>query len=168
MLVRAFIGFGANINDPVQQILNARKHLLQNPDITDLQNSSLYLSSPIGYRDQPDFVNCVGMINTSLSALALLHALQDIEVQLGRKRDPDNQNAPRVIDLDILLYGNENIDLDSLVVPHPRMTERLFVLEPLCELDSNVLVNNTMSVAQVLKNGIENDLFIVQRLYRLG
>jgi len=130
----AVIGLGANLGDPIQQLLNARAKLAELAIDGQLGCSHFYLSSPVGFEDQPYFVNAVAAFKTGLLAHDLLDKLQSIETNLGRKRDPKNQNAARTIDLDILLYGDQRIDDERLIVPHPRMTQRLFVLVPMAEL----------------------------------
>lgn len=168
MSVLAYIGLGANLGDPVQKILDAKRYLLTNSSIHLLKSSSLYLSSPVGYKDQPHFVNSVCEIETQLSADALLEFLNRIESSLGRQRDLDNQNAPRLIDLDLLLYGNDVIETKTLIVPHPRMSERLFVIEPLAELAPDQLIGDLGSVSALLENGLKEGLFDGQTLYRLS
>jgi len=98
--------------------------------------SSIYETEPVGYADQPDFWNVVAQIGTSLPPSALLEELIGIEQRMGRERS--FRNAPRVIDLDILLYGDVVLDVAGLSLPHPRMTERAFVLKPLVELNASL------------------------------
>jgi len=138
MTVVAYLGLGANLGDPIQQLIDARLALEALPSSIDLRCSSFYVSSPVGYDDQPDFINCVIELHTDAEPLDLLDATQNIESNLGRKRIVGNQNAPRLIDIDILLYGDREIDDPRLIVPHPRMAERLFVLKPLLELIDSV------------------------------
>lgn len=133
-LVTAFLGLGANLGDPIQQIVDARRCLLCLSGTEALRSSSLYVSSPVGYSEQPNFINCVVALETHDDAHILLDDMQSIEKRLGRVRDASNQNAPRMIDIDLLLYGETQINDPRLIVPHPRMQERLFVLEPLHEL----------------------------------
>ena len=130
----AVIGLGANLGDPIHQLLSARNALNDLSVDGSTQCSHFYLSSPVGYSDQPYFVNAVATFKTALLPDDLLNHTQQIETNLGRKRDPKNQNAARTIDLDILLYGDHIINDERLVVPHPRMNQRLFVLAPLVEL----------------------------------
>ncbi|MCL4150298.1 UNVERIFIED_CONTAM: hypothetical protein GTU68_006242, partial [Idotea baltica] len=117
--------------------------------------------------NQPEFVNCVSSIETTLSAHSLLEALQKIEHQLGRQRDPENQNAPRLIDLDVLLFGNEVVNDDTLVVPHPRLEQRLFTLEPLCEIAPKLSWNEFGNVTEILKQGYATGRFVDQIIQRL-
>lgn len=130
----AYLGLGANLGDPIQQMLDAISALRRLPSSESLRCSSFYGSSPVGYDDQADFINCVVELETHLSAIELLDDIQVIENTLGRVRVVGNQNAPRLIDIDLLLYGDHTIDSERLTVPHPRMENRLFVIEPLLEL----------------------------------
>lgn len=134
---KAYVGLGANLGDPIQQIVDARRMLFQLSGTLGGQSSCLYVSSPVGYSDQPDFINCVVEVETLSSAHELFSAMQSIENKLGRVRDASNQNAPRMIDLDLLIFSQQQIDDEILMVPHPRIGERLFVLQPLLELVSN-------------------------------
>jgi 2-amino-4-hydroxy-6-hydroxymethyldihydropteridine diphosphokinase len=135
---RVFIGLGSNLENPQQQVSAAMAALDALPESRLLQSSSLYVSAPVGYADQPDFVNAAALIETDLSAEALLQALLELEQQFGRVRT--FLNAPRTLDLDILLYDDQVIALPSLQVPHPRMHERAFVLMPLAEIDPELLI----------------------------
>ena len=130
----AYLGLGANLGDPIQQLLDARQALMVLTASGPLRCSSFYASSPVGYDAQPDFINCVVELETNKSALELLDDMQAIENSLGRQRIISNQNAPRSIDIDLLLYGEQTITHKRLQVPHPRMKDRLFVLQPLLEL----------------------------------
>jgi len=131
---RAWLGLGANLADPINQIVDARTKLVQLDCVSAWQCSSMYVSSPVGYSDQPDFINCVLCLDVSVDAMQLFSEMQRVETQLGRVRVGDNQNAPRKIDIDLLLFAGEVINTPELIVPHPRMTQRLFVIEPLREL----------------------------------
>lgn len=146
--VTALIGMGANLDDPVQQIVDARQRLLNWPRTQHARCSSMYLSTPVGYAEQADFINCVLALQTSASAFALLDLMQSIELVLGRVRDKDNQNAPRRIDLDLLYFGDQLIRDARLEVPHPRIAERLFVLKPLAELGINVAADPNTDFSQ--------------------
>jgi 2-amino-4-hydroxy-6-hydroxymethyldihydropteridine diphosphokinase len=132
MKVTAYIGLGANLNDPAAQVEFALAELDRLPATTLVARSSLYASAPVGYVDQPDFVNAVARIETALAPRALLAALLDIEHRHGRERS--FRNAPRALDLDLLLYGDAHFREEGLTLPHPRMTERAFVLLPLTEI----------------------------------
>ncbi len=132
MKVTAYIGLGANLHDPIAQVEYAISELDCLPATRLVARSSLYATTPVGYVDQPDFVNAVAQIETLLAPRVLLAALLDIEQRHGRERS--FRNAPRTLDLDLLLYGNAHFDEDHLTLPHPRMTERAFVLLPLTEI----------------------------------
>jgi len=134
MATIAYLGLGANLGDPIQQIVDARESLRQLDSTRSLRCSSMYVSSPVGYDSQPDFINCVVELETTCSAIELLDRMQGIEHTLGRQRVIGNQNAPRLIDIDMLLFGDQTINEPRLTVPHPRMANRLFVIKPLLEL----------------------------------
>ncbi|XAH21667.1 2-amino-4-hydroxy-6-hydroxymethyldihydropteridine diphosphokinase [Xylophilus sp. GW821-FHT01B05] len=127
----AFIALGANLGDAAATVRGAFAALAALPQTTLLRQSSLYRSAPVD-SSGPDYINAVAEIATTLAPLALLQALQAIEQAAGRERP--YRNAPRTLDLDLLLYGDRSIDLPELSVPHPRMHERAFVLVPLAEI----------------------------------
>ena len=129
-----YFGLGANLGDPIQQMLDAKSMLVRDAKAWDVRSSQFYVSSPVGYADQPTFVNSVVSMTSHLSCEQVLEMLQSIEKSFGRERDAENQNAPRVIDIDILFYGDSKIVEHNLSVPHPRMLDRRFVLEPLLEI----------------------------------
>lgn len=130
--VTAFIALGSNLGEPERQIARALRELAELPSTRVDRVSSLYRSAPVGYRDQPDFVNAVAAVETRLTPSALLEGLLAIERGHGRQRD--FRNAPRTLDLDIVLYGDLALDQPGLVIPHPRMHERAFVVVPLVEI----------------------------------
>jgi len=130
-MTRAYIGLGANLGDARATLLRAAQELSRTAGIDALNLSRLYRSAPVD-SSGPDYVNAVAAIDTRLTARELLAALQAIERQHGRQRP--YRNAPRTLDLDLLLYGAERIDEPGLTVPHPRMHQRAFVLRPLAEL----------------------------------
>lgn len=129
--VLAYIGLGANLGHAAQTVSAAAQALSVSAGVERLRLSPLYDTSPVGCTG-PDYVNAVAEIHTSLSAPALLAALQRIEQAHGRERP--YRNAPRTLDLDLLWYGNQTINQTDLTVPHPRMHERAFVLRPLMDL----------------------------------
>ena len=135
---RAFIGLGANIGEPRRQLLAALEELDRLPKTRVTGRSGFYKSAPLDHVDQPEFLNSVARIDTELLPEALLDRLQGIEQRHGRQRP--FPGAPRTLDLDLLLYGNETIASERLAVPHPRMHERAFVLLPLLELDAAISV----------------------------
>ena len=127
----AYIGIGANLGDARANVADALEQLQRLPGCTLMAASSLYRTAPIDSSGD-DYINAVARIATTLDAEALLKALHGIEQEHGRERP--YRNAPRTLDLDLLLYGDAVIDSATLTVPHPRMTERAFVLVPLLEL----------------------------------
>ena len=140
-MVRAYIGLGGNLDSgaiqPAQTLVQAASELDQLPHTRLIQLSPLYRSAPIGYDDQPDFINAVAALETRLSAIELLRHLQALELQHGRQRSALQRNGPRTLDLDLLLYGQhaeQCIDLPTLQVPHPRLHQRAFVLRPLADI----------------------------------
>lgn len=138
MSVRAFVGLGANLGDAAQTVSAAMQQLASLPETTLLACSSLYRSAPVGYLDQPDFVNAVAAIETDLAPHALLDGLLAIEQHFGRARS--FRNAPRTLDMDLLLFGDQQLDDERLSVPHPRMRDRSFVLLPLAEIAPDLLL----------------------------
>jgi 2-amino-4-hydroxy-6-hydroxymethyldihydropteridine diphosphokinase len=127
----AYVGLGANLGDPQAMLRWALDTLAHTPGVRLVQASALYRSAPVD-ASGPDFVNAVAKIATTLNAMALLSALQAIENTAGRERP--YRNAPRTLDLDLLLFGDAQIDSPTLTVPHPRMQERAFVLLPMQEV----------------------------------
>lgn len=132
MTARAFIALGSNLQNPSVQITNAFDKLAALDDSRLTRRSSLYRTAPLGYDNQPAFINAVAEITTTLSPLQLLRALLEIESQAGRERP--FPNAPRVLDLDLLLYDGRVMQTPELTLPHPRMHARGFVLFPLMEI----------------------------------
>lgn len=131
-MANAFIGLGGNLQDPQAQVARALRDLDRLPSSRVIRRSSLYRSAPVGYADQPDFVNAVAELETTLAPRALLAELLAIEKRYGRIRE--FQNSPRTLDLDLLLYGDLVLREAGLTLPHPRMHERSFVLVPLREI----------------------------------
>ncbi|MFM8609508.1 MAG: 2-amino-4-hydroxy-6-hydroxymethyldihydropteridine diphosphokinase [Burkholderiaceae bacterium] len=131
IMVQAFIGIGANLGDARATVQQAVRDLSSMPFTRVLRASSLYRSAPVDAQG-PDFINAVAMVDTALTAPELLAQLQALEQRAGRKRP--YPNAPRTLDLDLLLFGDARIDSPSLTVPHPRWAQRAFVLLPLAEL----------------------------------
>ena len=131
-MTTAYVGVGSNLNDPRAQVLQAFTELDGLPHTRVVRKASLYRSAPMGHAAQPDFVNAVAQVETGLPAERLLAELQAVEARRGRERS--FPNAPRTLDLDLLLYGTARIASPALTVPHPRMHERAFVLKPLLEI----------------------------------
>ena len=138
LATKAFIGLGANLGDREGNVRRAFAALAELPGTRLLAASSLYRSAPVGVSAQPDFVNAVAEITTALGARALLEALLAAERRSGRRRE--FPGAPRTLDLDLLLYGDRVIDEPGLIVPHPRMHERAFVLAPLAEIAPDIAI----------------------------
>lgn len=129
--VDVFVGLGANLGDPASAVRAAMQKLDEVPGTRVIARSSLYRTAPVG-ASGPDYVNAVARVETRLTAPALLDALLALEQDAGRERP--FPNAPRTLDLDLLLYGGARIASPRLVVPHPRMRQRAFVLVPLAEI----------------------------------
>ena len=134
-MARSFVGLGANLEDPRAQIEHALELLAAEDRVEVVAVSSLRVTDPVGYEEQPRFLNGAAELHTSLDARELLERLLAIERRLGRVRGEGPRFGPRTIDLDLLLYGDEQIDEPGLQIPHPRLHERRFALEPLAELD---------------------------------
>ena len=134
----AFIGLGSNLADPEQQILRAFSELARLPHTRLKASSSLYRSAPVGYADQPDFINAVAWLETTLAPHQLLQALLDLEHRHGRERT--FRDAPRILDLDLLMYDGLICHEPGLTLPHPRMHQRAFVLHPLLEIAPDCLI----------------------------
>ncbi|WKJ90466.1 2-amino-4-hydroxy-6-hydroxymethyldihydropteridine diphosphokinase [Methylomonas montana] len=130
--VEAYIGLGSNLDDPVVHVNQARLAIAAVPGITEIGFSPLYRSQPVGPQDQPDYINAVMRISTELEPLALLRQLQQIENQHGRLRLV--RWGARTLDLDVLLYDQQIINEPDLIVPHPELAKRGFVLYPLADL----------------------------------
>lgn len=128
----AYIALGANLNEPASQIRKAMLALASLPYTGVIKKSSLYRTAPIGVTNHPDYINAVVEIKTSLTPADLLDALLALEANFGRTRK--GGVSPRTLDLDVLLYAQEQINTDTLTVPHPRMHLRAFVLQPLLEI----------------------------------
>lgn len=140
--VTAYVATGANLGDAVQALRDALKALNQTPDIRLTRSSRLYRTAPVD-ASGPDYLNAVAEVRTTLTAPALLTALQSIENAAGRERP--YRNAPRTLDLDLLLYGSARIDSPTLTVPHPRMWERAFVLVPMAEVAPELVPSDAVS-----------------------
>jgi 2-amino-4-hydroxy-6-hydroxymethyldihydropteridine diphosphokinase len=144
----AFVGIGSNLEDPRAQVLAAFEALATLPQTQLTARSPLYRSAPIGGPPQPDYVNAVARIETGLDAHVLLEALRGIEARQGRSRG--ERNAPRTLDLDLLLYDSAVLATADLQVPHPRMHERRFVLAPLHDIAAEIRIPGRGRVADLL------------------
>ena len=134
----AYVGLGANLGEPRLQVETALSELGSIPRTRVLKASSLYRSAPMGYANQPEYVNAVAQLDTDLDAPQLLAELQALEARHGRSRS--FANAPRTLDLDLLLFGESTLATEDLAIPHPRMHERAFVLKPLLEIAPDAAV----------------------------
>jgi 2-amino-4-hydroxy-6-hydroxymethyldihydropteridine diphosphokinase len=148
-MARAFVALGSNLEQPHLQVQRALTELADMPKTNLVKHSSLYQSAPVGYNTQPDFINAVAEVNTSLTPMELLHVLLEIENSHGRERP--FPNAPRVLDLDLLLYDDISMDTTELTLPHPRMTERGFVLLPLAEIAPDLPIANHGKASDLAK-----------------
>jgi len=144
----AFIGLGSNLDDPGAQVLHALRALCELPHTRLLARSSLFRSAPLGFAGQPDFINAVAKLETGLAPRELLDALLRLERENGRTRE--FRNAPRTLDLDVLLYDDMRRHEPGLTLPHPRMHERAFVLAPLLEIAPECAIPGVGTAAQAL------------------
>lgn len=146
--VPAYVGLGSNLEDPVQQVRAGLEALARIPRTRLVARSHLYLNPPMGPPGQPDFVNAVAGLLTCLSAEALLGEMQAIEDAQGRRRDGARW-GPRILDLDLLLFGSVCMDGERLTLPHPGLPERAFVLTPLREIAPALRTPDGSSVARM-------------------
>jgi 2-amino-4-hydroxy-6-hydroxymethyldihydropteridine diphosphokinase len=147
-MTSAYVGLGANIGEPRRQLQDALKELGALPKTRVTATSSFYRSAPVGYLDQPEFLNAVARLDSELSAEQLLEHLQKIEERQGRERP--FTGAPRTLDLDLLLYGDAVVATPRLTLPHPRMHERAFVLEPLTEIAPDIAIPGRGAARELL------------------
>ncbi len=144
---RAVIALGSNLENPVQQVEAALAAIAALPGVSLLRRSACYQTVPVGYADQPDFINAVCEVETSLAPEALLAALLEVEQAFGRVRT--FRNAPRVLDLDLLLVEGVVLETAFLTLPHPRMHERAFVMLPLADMAADMQVGNHGAAADI-------------------
>jgi 2-amino-4-hydroxy-6-hydroxymethyldihydropteridine diphosphokinase len=133
-VTRAYVGLGSNLGDREQTLLGALDALGSDEGVEVVAVSTLIETDPVGFVDQPRFLNGVAAVETALGPHDLLALLLDVERRFGRRREAVPAQGPRTLDLDLLLYGDAELDEPGLQVPHPRLHERAFVLEPLAEL----------------------------------
>jgi 2-amino-4-hydroxy-6-hydroxymethyldihydropteridine diphosphokinase len=157
MAAAAWIGIGSNLGHPERAVADAVERIAALPAIDELRRSSLYRSAAVDLVDQPDFVNAVVRAGTAAPPLELLAMLQEIEHAMGRRRTGP-RFGPRVIDLDLLLYGDRTMNHERLVLPHPRMHRRRFVLEPLAELDPSLEIPGQGRVSDLLRSCLDQDV----------
>jgi 2-amino-4-hydroxy-6-hydroxymethyldihydropteridine diphosphokinase len=154
------VGIGSNLDDPRTQVLVSFRELDELPHTRVVKRSSLYRSAPVGHAPQPDFINAVAQLETGLPAQRLLAELQAIEARHGRRRS--FPNAPRTLDLDLLLFGESQMSAPGLKIPHPRLHERAFVLAPLVEISPEVEIPGR-GAAKPLMDSTKN-----QKIERIG
>jgi 2-amino-4-hydroxy-6-hydroxymethyldihydropteridine diphosphokinase len=153
--VRAYVGLGSNLGDREATIRRAVELLGGRPGIELVAVSTLRETDPVGVEDQPRFLNGAAALEVELSARGLLDELLAVERELGRDRSQEARWGPRTIDLDLLLYGRETVDEPGLTVPHPRLVERQFVLEPLHELDPDLALPDGRAVRELMAPALE-------------
>jgi 2-amino-4-hydroxy-6-hydroxymethyldihydropteridine diphosphokinase len=166
---RAALALGGNIGDVASAFVQALGLLAKNPGVTLLARSRVYRTAPWGVTDQPDFLNMAVLIETSLSARALLDLALSIERASGRVRDL--RWGPRSLDIDLITYGDEIIDEPDLTIPHPRLTERAFVLVPLAEIAPDLRVGDSSVrdlLARVDASGVSPDAEAQAKLEAAG
>jgi 2-amino-4-hydroxy-6-hydroxymethyldihydropteridine diphosphokinase len=151
-VIVAYVALGANLGDREKNLRAALERL---KELGPLRVSAFRETDPVGVTDQPRFVNAVAELETALGARELLERLLEIERELGRDRSKEERWGPRTIDLDLLLFGDDVIDEPGLTVPHPRLPERRFVLEPLHELAPGLLLPDGRAVGDLLALKIE-------------
>jgi 2-amino-4-hydroxy-6-hydroxymethyldihydropteridine diphosphokinase len=141
----AYVALGANLGDPAATVRAALGALANLPETRVVHSSSLYLTAPVGITEQPEFINAVAQLETTLAPEALLDAVLDIELRFGRIRA--DKNGPRTLDLDLLLYDDQFLELPRLTLPHPRLHLRAFVLWPLAEIAPQLAIPGRGSIA---------------------
>jgi len=159
-MIRVYLGLGANLDAPLQQLQQAVDALMQLPHSQLAAVSSFYGSKPMGPQDQPDYVNAVAALDTHLAPEALLDELQRIELEQGRQRK-DERWGPRTLDLDILLYGDQRISTTRLTVPHYGLHQREFVVYPLLELAPDLEIPGHGSLTAIAVHVPRNELTIL-------
>ena len=161
----AYIGFGSNIGDRLKHLQNAIHALSKTEGINLQKISSVYKTDPVGYEAQGQFLNGVAAIQTNLSPLSLLHTLKEIETVIGRQHRI--RWGPREIDLDILIYGNLCVQTEKLVIPHPEMHLRDFVLVPLVEIAPDLVHPIFQESTQTLLEHLEDDKSVTRTTFAL-
>ncbi len=156
----AYIGLGSNLGQPLAQVREAINELQQTDGLKLVAVSPLYASSPMGPQDQPDYINAVAAVETSLSPHDLLKKLQNLEQQHGRQRL--RHWGERTLDLDILLYGQQILDDAELTLPHPGLAERNFVVYPLADIAPDIEIPGQGLIAQLIARVPRGDLIQVE------
>ena len=162
-IVRAFIGLGGNLDNPMMRLKLARNEIASAQGIAESKFSSLYRSAPLGPSSQPDYVNAVMAIDTHLDPLSLLDILQAIEIRFGRVRAGERW-GPRTLDLDLLVYGDRTIKTERLVVPHPEISEREFVIYPLYEIAPHLEIPTLGSISSLKKKCPNRGLEVIEHV----
>ncbi|MDF9393600.1 MULTISPECIES: 2-amino-4-hydroxy-6-hydroxymethyldihydropteridine diphosphokinase [Methylococcus] len=157
---KAYIGLGANLGDAAETVRAARRAIGTVPGVRELAFSSLYRSAPMGPSDQPDYVNAVMAVATSLAPQDLLHALQRIEQIHGRVRSGERW-GPRTLDLDLLLYDDLALDTETLTLPHPGITKREFVLYPLAEIAPDLHIPDRGPLRELVRSCPRRGLSVI-------
>ncbi len=163
-----YIGIGSNLTNPVSIVHDAIICLGKISGSELLKCSSLYQSEPVSDIPQDDYVNAVVAIKTDLQPTILLLELQAIEHAFYRQRDPELKWAPRTLDLDVILYGNRNINDSHLTVPHPEMGKRLFVLKPLFEVAGEIYIPGLGSLIYLIDQAAPIDMRIIRKPFIPG
>ncbi|MBM7856027.1 2-amino-4-hydroxy-6-hydroxymethyldihydropteridine diphosphokinase [Desulfohalotomaculum tongense] len=158
-MVTAYIGIGSNMGDKSFYINKALDLLHSPPEIKVVKVAPLYRTAPVGYTEQDWFLNTVAQLETVISPQKLLHQLQQIENKLGRERKI--RWGPRTIDLDLLIYGDVTLTTPDLTLPHPRMTERAFVMVPLADISPTMAMIGGKTAEE-----LAGELMLVQEIYR--
>ena len=153
--MRAYVGLGSNLGDREATIRRAVELLAERPGIEVVAVSTLRETDPVGYEDQPRFLIGAVALEVELTGRGLLDELLEVERALGRDRQREARWGPRTIDLDLLLYGGETVDEPGLTVPNPRLAERQFVLEPLHELDPDLILPDGRAVRELVAPALE-------------
>lgn len=148
-MAKAYLGLGTNLGDRLDNLETAIQLLNKHPKIDITAKSSIYITKPFGYIDQPDFLNMVVEISTILSPEDILDVIKEVEAILGRTREI--HWGPRIIDIDILLYDDKIINSENLVIPHPYITKRLFVLIPLSEIYNGSIPGIFLTIEQLIE-----------------
>ncbi|MFK5969256.1 MAG: 2-amino-4-hydroxy-6-hydroxymethyldihydropteridine diphosphokinase [Candidatus Marithrix sp.] len=150
-----YIGLGSNLNNPIYQIKKALRVLTTIPTVSLKNHSSLYRSKAVGPKNQPDYINAVAILSVKLSPLQLLKKLQTIEIEHGRTRIGKRWQA-RILDLDILMYDNKQLQSYNLILPHPELYNRMFVLQPLYECVPDLILPNGQQLQDLIQNSKNN------------
>lgn len=159
-MARAYIALGSNLRDPADEVTRAFTELNALPGTRLVRRSSLYRTAPVGYDNQPDFINAVAEVETNLNPLELLRTILQLENQHGRERP--FPNAPRVLDLDLLLYDDVAMRTAELNLPHPRMHERGFVLLPLAEIAPGLEIPGHGQVASLAQRCADQGVALLE------